>query len=105
MPKALARGALLSMVVVASGLCSSTAAQTAASKEATATISGRIMVEEKGAAGVSVALTSSDPGSRPRVIARAMTDAEGHYLLTNVPPGRYQLMPSAPAFVVPDVSG
>ena len=77
-----------------------------ASKDAPASVAGRITREEdnKSAPGVAVALTASDPSTSFKVVARATTDAEGRYRLANVPPGRYQLAPMAPAYVVKDTS-
>ena len=71
-----------------------------AQKEAPATISGRVTDGERGVVGITVALISTDPTQRFRAAARAKTDGEGRYLLQNVAPGRYQIVPYAPAFVV-----
>ncbi|HEX8557812.1 MAG TPA: carboxypeptidase-like regulatory domain-containing protein [Pyrinomonadaceae bacterium] len=71
-------------------------AQTAAP----ASVAGRIREGERGVAGVTVALLSAEPAQRFRAAARARTDAEGRYLLQNVAPGRYQIAPYAPAYVV-----
>jgi protocatechuate 3,4-dioxygenase beta subunit len=106
MPKALARVVLASLFVLTCGARAMTAAQTAATKEAPASISGRITVddkgEDKGAAGIALVLNPSEPGVRMKAVARATTDAEGRYQLTNIPPGRYQLMPMGSAYVVQD---
>ncbi|HEX6623075.1 MAG TPA: carboxypeptidase-like regulatory domain-containing protein [Pyrinomonadaceae bacterium] len=77
-----------------------------AAKDAPASVAGRVTREEdnKSAPGVAVTLTASDPATRFKVVARATTDAEGRYRLANVPPGRYQLAPMAPAYVVKDSS-
>src|SRR5215210_2605247 len=71
-----------------------------AQKEAPATVSGRVAEGERGAPGVSVLLIYNEPAQRFRAAARARTDADGRYLLTNVAPGRYQILPVAPAYVV-----
>ncbi|HWS85666.1 MAG TPA: carboxypeptidase-like regulatory domain-containing protein [Pyrinomonadaceae bacterium] len=71
-----------------------------AQKEAPATVSGRVTDGERGAQGVTVMLIYNEPPQRFRVAARAKTDAEGRFLLTNVAPGRYQITPVAPAYVV-----
>jgi protocatechuate 3,4-dioxygenase beta subunit len=55
---------------------------------------------EKGVAGIAVTLQSAEPSTRFRSVARAKTDGEGRYRLSNVPPGRYQIMPFAPVYIV-----
>ena len=64
-------------------------------------VSGRVRDGERGAAGVNVVLLLNEP-PRFRQVARARTDADGHYLLSNVAPGRYQIMPVAPVYVLKD---
>lgn len=80
-------------------------AQASAQREAPATITGRVMEGEKGAVGVVVMLLSADSSSRFRPAARAKTDGEGRYRVSNLQPGRYQIMPFAPAYVVQSVGG
>ena len=71
-----------------------------AQKEVPGSVSGRVTDGERGVMGITVTLLSADPTQRFRTVARVKTDGEGRYLLPNVPPGRYQLTPHAPAFVV-----
>ena len=55
---------------------------------------GTLDVDEKGLGGVTLALTDTtlvDVFSNPLVIAKAVTDDNGSYLFTNVPPGTYQV--------------
>ncbi|MGB8510884.1 MAG: carboxypeptidase-like regulatory domain-containing protein, partial [Pyrinomonadaceae bacterium] len=49
-----------------------------------------------------VTLISYETGPQAKTSARATTDAAGRYTLTNVAPGRYQIMPVAPTSVVVD---
>ncbi|MBC7928952.1 MAG: carboxypeptidase regulatory-like domain-containing protein [Rubrivivax sp.] len=91
----------LAFFCAALSLCVATAsAQTDPSRSVPATITGRVTDGEKGIAGVAVSLLSADPSTRFRTIARAKTDGEGRYRLWNVPPGRYQIRPFAPVYVV-----
>jgi protocatechuate 3,4-dioxygenase beta subunit len=71
-----------------------------AQRDAPASVSGRVTDGERGVAGLTVTLVSLDPGQRFRSAARARTDGDGRFLLSNVPPGRYQITTAAPAYVV-----
>jgi Carboxypeptidase regulatory-like domain len=65
-------------------------------------ISGRVTIKEKAAAGVVVSLHRSQ--QLPfEVSLRATTDQDGNYRIVNVPPGSYEVTPSAPAFVPSDL--
>ena len=66
-------------------------------------ISGRVTIKEKGAMGVVVSLRKSDNTNPFEVALRATTDQDGNYRIANVPPGSYEVMPSAPAFVPSDL--
>ena len=106
MPNALARVMFVSLSLLVCGTWARCAAQTTtAAKEAPATVSGRVTNGEKGMQGIEVMLTPPDPTSRIKAAARATSDAEGRFRMTGVPPGRYQLMAVAPAYVVSDMTG
>lgn len=106
MPNALARVMFVSLSLLVCGTWARCAAQTTtAAKEAPASVSGRVTNGEKGMPGIEVMLTPPDPTSRIKAAARATSDAEGRFRMTGVPPGRYQLMAVAPAYVVSDMTG
>jgi hypothetical protein len=67
-----------------------------------ATISGRITVQGKGKGGVFVGIRASEFGIQMAPAVKAVTDADGNYRLTDIPPGNYQILPIAPAYVVSD---
>jgi hypothetical protein len=92
------RGALA--LTAALALAHALSPQARAQKEAPASVSGRVRDGERPAVGISVVLVSNDPATRFRQVARAKTDADGRYLLSNVAPGRYQIMPFTPVHVV-----
>jgi protocatechuate 3,4-dioxygenase beta subunit len=79
--------------------------QTAPAEKAPATIAGRITLDSKEAAGVVILLTPdagghvSFGGERAPGLS-AVSDPEGRYRLTNIPPGGYRLTAFGPAYVV-----
>ena len=70
------------------------------SKAPTASISGRVTINGKGVAGVTVAATTSTPPFDNRTVAKTTTDDEGKYQLTGLAAGQFTIMPLAKAFVV-----
>jgi hypothetical protein len=74
----------------------------AASQEATGSITGRVTIENEGAPGVTVTLRGAP--SRwplPPPVARATTDKEGRFQMSNLPEGQYYLVPLTPAYFTP----
>lgn len=64
------------------------------------TVSGRVTIKEKGVAGVVVALQRGEGGIPFEPLQRATTDQDGNFRITNVAPGNYEVIPSAPAYVM-----
>ena len=88
---------LLTLVLLVTGIAS---AQSSDSKtKPTGTISGRVTVNDKGAADI---LVTAQSGDRPmqQVPARAKTDNSGRYQLIGLAAGQYQIIAMAPAMSV-----
>ena len=89
---------MLVFFAVTVSLCAqSTAKQT--SKAPRGSVSGRVTIKDKGAAGVTVGMRKSEDYSRSEPFLRATTDQDGFYRITNVAAGSYEAFPSAPGFV------
>lgn len=81
-------------------------AQTAASSpKPTGTISGRVTLSDKGAADIVVMAQPSDRPPFQQALSRATTDAGGHYRITGLEAGQYQIMAITPAMAVSEQSG
>lgn len=93
----LARPASL-MALMLGAMLSAAVAQTA-QKQGTGIITGRVTLGGKAVANIGVALLPAERAMGRAAIARAATDYEGRYRLTNVPAGRYSVMVIAPALV------
>jgi len=72
-----------------------------------ATISGRVTLDNNGVPGVQVilklrsgAMISIGSGSEQASALSAITDAEGRYRLTDVPPGSHRVSAFAPAYAI-----
>lgn len=82
-------------------LTTSTSAQTT-QKTPRGTISGRITIKDKPAAGVIVGARTSSRKNYfgHATVAKAVTDQDGYYRITNLAAASYEIVPSVPAFVV-----
>jgi hypothetical protein len=63
------------------------------------TVSGNVKIKGKAAPGIVVALRKSEANNPYEPIYKAKTDEEGNYQIRSVPPGSYDVYPSAPAYV------
>ncbi len=67
-----------------------------------ATVSGKVTVEGKVAANVSIGIVKVSASLNDKPQATAKTDAEGKFSLENLPAGSYFLRPEIPGFVFPN---
>ena len=77
-----------------------------ATKVVTGSVSGRITIHGKGAPGIAVVARSQANSDMPVTTSqplKALSDADGNYRLTAIPPGNYQIFPIAPAYVPTDL--
>lgn len=86
-------------------LCSAATLAQTAQKPATGIITGRVTSGDKGMANVSVQLFAQETVYDRSAVAKATTDYQGNYRMTNVPAGRYMLYVLAPAMVGDDNNG
>jgi hypothetical protein len=95
---------LFAILGLATSLCAQTATKQS-NKTPRGSVSGRVTIKEKGAAGVVVGMQRSDRSTPYEPYLKATTDPDGFYRLTNVAPGSYQIFPAMPAHVFPDSNG
>src|ERR1051325_5106027 len=65
-------------------------------------ISGRVMIKDKGVPGVAIGWRKGDVYTPFEPYQKATTDQDGFYRISNLAPGIYSLMAAAPAFVMSD---
>ncbi len=94
------RSFLLTSTLAVFVLCSFGGRAQTTSKDPTASISGRVTIDRKGVAGVTVAATTSSSPFDNRTVAKATTDDEGKYQLNGLAAGQLTILPLAKAFVV-----
>lgn len=70
------------------------------------TISGRVTIKDKAAAGIVVGVRKANRSSpfTNEPFTKTNTDQDGNYRITNLPAGSYEVVPSAPAFVLGGVT-
>ena len=86
--------------------CAAVLAAQETQKNKGGSITGRVTFANKGVAGVTVAITmSGDALSNSGLQFKAVTDDEGRFRISNLPPRAYFVWPLAPAFVVAEATG
>jgi hypothetical protein len=71
-------------------------------KAARSSVSGRVTISDKPAAGVTVGLRQTTAGTAAQKMYTAVTDGEGFYRIAGVAAGTYEIMPAALAYVAID---
>jgi protocatechuate 3,4-dioxygenase beta subunit len=69
-------------------------------KDSSASISGRVTIGGKAAAGVTVVATVSNSVLDNKTVAKSTTDEEGNYKLSGLAAGRFTVLPLAKSYVV-----
>jgi protocatechuate 3,4-dioxygenase beta subunit len=94
---------LLSLLAVSPDPSNSTALAQTTSRAGTGSITGRVTSGTEGLSGILVELLSSQAQfgpSRAPSVARARTDEDGRYRLSNIAAGRYFIRAFAPTYVI-----
>jgi len=73
--------------------------QTGPEKRPAATFSGKVTIKGKGVSGIAVGLVRIEDSMAQAARHRTLTDDQGNYRISNVGPGKYQLMVAAPGFI------
>ena len=74
-------------------------------KASSASISGRVTIGGKAAAGVTVVATISNSFFDNKTVAKSTTDEDGNYKLSGLPAGRFTIMPLAKSYIVASGTG
>lgn len=95
-----ARRALAALLLALSFAAHARARQaTPAPAKDPASLSGRVTSNSKPAREVPVVLMPADSYVQSEPVAKGVTDEEGRYKLSNVPPGRYHLTAVSPGYI------
>ncbi len=98
-------GFVLTIALACAGLTPDIRCQTKpAPKAQLSSVSGRVTIHGKGASGIAVGLRSADHSPQPAVALKAITDQDGHYWITEIPPGNYRVSPIAPTYINADLA-
>ena len=91
-------------VLMIFGAVATSLSQTNSEKTATASVSGKVTIKNKSAAGIVVYAEQQDARADPRGNLHSTTDQTGSYRITNLPAGTYTIRPIAPSFVLEEGS-
>ena len=73
--------------------------QSGPEKRQGATFNGKVTIKGKGVPGIAVGLIRMEESMQQPTGHRTLTDDQGSYKITNVPPGKYQLTVVAPGLI------
>lgn len=94
---------VLVFILSCAGFPTAASSQTKTQKKVpTSTVSGRVTIHGKGAAGIVIGIRSSDFSQPPAPGFRGTTDPDGNYQVTDIPAGSYQVSPLTPVYVAAD---
>lgn len=68
-------------------------------------VSGKVTIKDKPAGGILVALRKTEGGNPYEPVIKAVTEQDGTYRLTSIPPGSYAVIPTTTAYVAADSAG
>lgn len=73
-------------------------------KSVTSSVSGRVTIHGKGAPGITVGVRRQEFSTQISPLLKTITDQDGNYRITGIPPGNCQVLPIAPLYVQPDLT-
>ena len=95
------RLAVASILLIFSAAVSASSQKTPEKSAANGSISGKVTIKDKGAAGIIVFAEEQNYGPYTnKTMLRATTDSTGSYRITNVPAGTYNVQPITPVFAL-----
>jgi len=90
------------LLIFSSTLYAHSQTTTLPAKTSTASISGKVTIKGKAAAGIVVGVRLAESSNYQPSRHKAVTDDQGNYKITNIPPGQYQVVAVAPVYVSDD---
>jgi hypothetical protein len=90
------------LLIFSSTLYAYSQTTTLPAKTSTASISGKVTIKGKAAAGIVVGVRLVESTGYLFNRLKAVTDDQGNYKITNIPPGHYQVIAVAPVYIPED---